>query len=79
MIYILFSQLAFMHIILHLFSVIFCFWLIQGLNIERFFRKGETGRIMLLMIVISILLGSALSNFIMDFFSLVQEASLIFN
>ncbi|WP_245696740.1 DUF1146 family protein [Lacicoccus qingdaonensis] len=68
-----------MHIILHLFSVIFCFWLIQGLNIQRFFRKGETGRIILLMIVLSVLLGSALSNFIMDFFSLVQEASLIFN
>ncbi|WP_462421592.1 DUF1146 family protein [Salinicoccus sp. Marseille-QA3877] len=79
MIYILFSQLAFMHIVLHLFSVVFCFWLIQGLNVGRFFRKGETGRIVLLMIVLSVLLGSALSNFIMDFFSLVQEASLIFN
>lgn len=75
----IFSQLAFMHIILHMLSVIFCFWLLQGLNIQRFFLKGETGRYILLLIVLSVLLGSALSNFIMDFFSLVQEASLIFN
>lgn len=75
----LFSQMALMHIILHILSVIFCFWLLQGLNIQRFFMKGETGRIILLLIVISVLLGSALSNFIMDFFYLVQDASLIFN
>ncbi|SOC42673.1 DUF1146 family protein [Salinicoccus kekensis] len=75
----IFSQLAFMHIILHILSVMFCFWLVQGLNIQRFFRKGESGKIILLMIVISVLLGSALSNFIMDFFTLVQQASLIFN
>ncbi|SHM37921.1 DUF1146 family protein [Lacicoccus alkaliphilus] len=75
----LFSQMALMHIILHILSVIFCFWLLQGLNIQRLFLKGETGRIILLLIVISVLLGSALSNFIMDFFYLVQDASLIFN
>ncbi|MCD2138113.1 DUF1146 family protein [Salinicoccus halitifaciens] len=75
----IFSQLAFMHIILHILSVMFCFWLVQGLNIQRFFRKGESGKIILFMIVISVLLGSALSNFIMDFFTLVQQASLIFN
>lgn len=75
----IFSQLAFMHIILHILSVIFCFWLVQGLNIQRFFRKGESGKIILMMIVISVLLGSALSNFIMDFFSLVQQASLMFD
>ncbi|CAM4338493.1 Conserved hypothetical integral membrane protein [Lacicoccus alkaliphilus] len=71
--------MALMHIILHILSVIFCFWLLQGLNIQRLFLKGETGRIILLLIVISVLLGSALSNFIMDFFYLVQDASLIFN
>lgn len=75
----IFSQLAFMHIILHILSVMFCFWLVQGLNIQRFFRKGESGKIILMMIVISVLLGSALSNFIMDFFSLVQQASLMFD
>lgn len=75
----IFSQLAFMHIILHILSVIFCFWLVQGLNVQRFFRKGESGKIILMMIVISVLLGSALSNFIMDFFSLVQQASLMFD
>lgn len=72
------SQLAFMHIILHIVSVIFCFWILQSLKIESWFKKGETGRITLFYVVLSILLGSALSNFIMDFFVLVQEVSLMF-
>lgn len=74
-----FSQLAFIHIILHIFCVIFAFWVIGSLNIDGWFRKDDVGRVRLFFILIAILLGSALSNFIMDFFQLVQEASLMFN
>ncbi|AKG74786.1 DUF1146 family protein [Salinicoccus halodurans] len=74
----LISQLAFIHIVLHIFCVIFAFWVIGSLNVDSWFRKGDTGRIRLFFILLAILLGSALSNFIMDFFRLVQEASLMF-
>ncbi|WP_411842631.1 DUF1146 family protein [Salinicoccus sp. HZC-1] len=75
----LFSQLAFIHIVLHIFCVIFAFWVIGSLNVDSWFRKDDVGRIRIFFILIAILLGSALSNFIMDFFRLVQEASLMFN
>tara|TARA_B100000809_G_C14954820_1_gene465204 strand:- start:575 stop:808 length:234 start_codon:yes stop_codon:yes gene_type:complete len=74
----LFSQLAFMHIILHMLCVVFAFWVLGALNIDSWFKKGETGRIRLFIILAAVLMGSALSNFIMDFFRLVQEASLLF-
>lgn len=73
------SQLAFMHIFLHIICVIFCFWVLQSVNVSHWFKKGHSAQIILLLIVLSVLLGSALSNFIMDFFILIQEASLIFS
>lgn len=74
----LISQLAFIHIVLHIFCVIFAFWVLGALNVDGWFRKGDTSRIRLFFILIAILLGSTLSNFIMDFFRLVQETSLMF-
>ncbi|MFB9860849.1 DUF1146 family protein [Salinicoccus siamensis] len=74
----LFSQLAFMHIVLHLLCVIFAFWVLGALNVDGWFKKAETGRIRLFFILLAVLLGSGLSNFIMDFFRLVQEAALLF-
>ncbi|MHC0551748.1 DUF1146 family protein [Salinicoccus sp. CNSTN-B1] len=74
----LFSQLAFMHIVLHLLCVIFAFWVLGALNTDGWFKKAETGRIRLFVILLAVLLGSGLSNFIMDFFRLVQEAALLF-
>ncbi|KKK35175.1 membrane protein [Salinicoccus sediminis] len=74
----LISQLAFIHIVLHIFCVIFAFRVLGALNVDGWFRRGETGRIRLFLILLAVLLGSALSNFIMDFFRLVQEASLVF-
>lgn len=75
----LISQLALIHIVLHIFCVIFAFWVLGALNIDGWFRKGDTGRVRLFFILLAVLLGSALSNFIMDFFRLVQETALIFN
>ncbi|WP_020007238.1 DUF1146 family protein [Salinicoccus albus] len=72
------AQLSFIHIILHILCVIFAFWVLGALNVDGWFKKYDTGRIRLFFILMAILLGSALSNFIMDFFRLVQEAALMF-
>lgn len=74
-----FSQFALMHILLHLLCISLAFWVLKGIRIESLFNKGETGRIRLVIILLSILLGTALSNFIMDIFRYTQEASLLFS
>ncbi|CAM4240181.1 DUF1146 family protein [Jeotgalicoccus halotolerans] len=74
-----FSQFALMHILLHLLCISLAFWVLKGVSIESLFNKGETGRIRLVIILLSILLGTALSNFIMDIFRYTQEASLLFS
>lgn len=74
-----FSQLAMMHIILHFLCIGLAFWVIRGVRIELLFNKGEVGRMRLLLILLSILIGTGLSNFIMDIFRYTQEASLLFS
>lgn len=74
-----FSELALMQLVLHISCVILAFWLLQALRLEVLFRQGEVGKLKLLTLFLAIVLGSLTSNYIMDFFRLVQEASLIFN
>lgn len=74
-----FSQLAMMHIILHFLCIGLAFWVLRGVRIELLFNKGEIGRMRLLLILLSILIGTGMSNFIMDIFRYTQEASLLFS
>lgn len=74
-----FSQLAMMHIILHFLCIGLAFWVIRGVRIELLFNKGDIGRMRLLLILLSILIGTGMSNFIMDIFRYTQEASLLFS
>lgn len=74
-----FSQFALMHIILHILCIGLAFWVLQGVRIETLFNKGEIGRIRLVLIMLSILLGTSMSNFIMDIFRYTQEAALMFS
>lgn len=74
-----FSQLAVMHIILHFLCIGLAFWVLKGVRLEIIFIKGEIGRVRILLILLSVLLGTALSNFIMDIFRYTQEASLLFS
>lgn len=73
-----FSELAIMHIILHISCVFLVFWLLQSTRIEQIFKKGATGKIQLFVVILSVVMGSLLSNYIMDFFRLVQEAAVMF-
>ena len=74
-----FSQFALMHIILHILCISLAFWVLKGIRLESLFNKGEAGKIRLTLILLSILLGTAMSNFIMDIFRHTQEASLLFS
>lgn len=74
-----FSELALMQLILHIVCVILAFWLLQAVRLDMLFKRGEGGKVKLMMIFLAIVIGSLTSNYIMDFFRLVQEAALIFN
>ena len=73
------SQLALMHIILHIVCTIFAFYLLDCLNIEVLFKKSQPEKIRLVLILLAILLGSSLSNFIMDLFTEIQMVGLWFS
>ncbi|WP_213810803.1 DUF1146 family protein [Jeotgalicoccus sp. WY2] len=73
-----FSQFALMHIILHILCIGLAFWVLQGIRIENSFNKGDVGRIRLVLIMLSVLLGTAMSN--LSWTSLdTQEAALMFS
>lgn len=72
------SQLALLHILLHIICTIFAFYILSCLNVEVLFKKGQTEKIKLFYILLAILLGTSLSNFIMDLFTEVQTVGLFF-
>ncbi|WP_328794775.1 DUF1146 family protein [Jeotgalicoccus meleagridis] len=74
-----YSQLALMHIILHFLCILLAFWVLKGVRIEFIFRQGEVGRSRLMMLLLSVLIGTGLSNFIMDVFRYTQETALMFS
>lgn len=74
-----YSELAFMHIILHFLCIVLAFWVLKGVRLEVLFRQGEIARGRMLMILLSVLIGTALSNFIMDVFRYTQEAAIMFS
>ncbi|MFC7286256.1 DUF1146 family protein [Phocicoccus pinnipedialis] len=67
-----------MHIILHIVCTIFAFYLLDCLNIEVLFKKSKPEKIRLVIILLAILLGTSLSNFIMDLFTEIQVVALLF-
>lgn len=51
----------------HLFFIAITFYALQAIRIEQIFKKGNTFRIQLIYILLSIAIGTSVSNFLLDF------------
>ncbi|MDM5332358.1 DUF1146 family protein [Ureibacillus composti] len=51
----------------HLFFIAITFYALQAIRIEQIFKKGNTFRIQLIYILLSIAIGASVSNFFLDF------------
>lgn len=73
-----FGQSALISIISHLFFIGVSWWALQSLNFEKFLRSGRVIQARLLYILLSIVIGSTVSNFFLDYLNWSKQLPYIF-
>ncbi|RHW39996.1 DUF1146 domain-containing protein [Lysinibacillus yapensis] len=63
----------------HIFFIAVTFYGLQVLRLEQLFKKGKTFQIQLIYILLSIAIGSSVSNFFIDFTSWSRQLPYIFS
>ncbi|OEH93350.1 DUF1146 family protein [Bacillus solimangrovi] len=61
------AQQAMLGIIVHLAFFAITWWALQGIKIEMILKKGKVGHARVLLILLTITIGSAVSNFFLDY------------
>ena len=67
------GQQSLMSILMYLFFIAISFYALQSLRLDQIFKKGMTFQIQLTYILLSIVIGSTVANFFIQFFSLSQN------
>ncbi|WP_105996243.1 DUF1146 family protein [Staphylococcus agnetis] len=60
------GQFAIVHLILHVICICIAYWSINALRLDQLFKKGYPQQVQVALIFIAILLGTSMSNFIID-------------
>ncbi|MBQ0138271.1 MAG: DUF1146 family protein [Kurthia sp.] len=69
---------AMLSIVSHIFFIAIAFYALQSLMYEKIFKKGKVFQIQLLLILLSIALGAAVSNFFLQFVNWSQQLQYLF-
>ncbi|WP_332650660.1 DUF1146 family protein [Lysinibacillus sp. 54212] len=77
-IYAQFGQQAVFGIASHLFFIAVSFYALQAFRLEQLFKKGRTFQIQLIYILLSIAIGSTVSNFLISFSQWSQQLQYLF-
>ncbi|WP_371932594.1 DUF1146 family protein [Bacillus carboniphilus] len=68
-----FEQISLISIISHLVFIAITWWALQALNLEYFIRKGRVVEARLLLILLTIVIASTVSNFFLDYLLWSQQ------
>ncbi len=60
------GHFAIAHLIMHVLCICVAYWALNAIRLEQFFKKGYPVQVQVLMIFIAILIGTGVSNFIID-------------
>ncbi|WP_114602946.1 DUF1146 family protein [Staphylococcus sp. EZ-P03] len=60
------GHFAIAHLIMHVLCICTAYWALNAIRLEQFFKKGYPVQVQVLMIFIAILIGTGVSNFIID-------------
>ncbi|MFP3916641.1 DUF1146 family protein [Lysinibacillus telephonicus] len=63
----------------HLLFIAITFYALQAFRLDQLFKKGRTVQIQLIYILLSIAIGSSVSNFVLDFSNWSQKLHYIFS
>lgn len=73
-----FGDQALISIISHLAFIALAWWALQSINYEKFIRGSHVFQARLLFILLSIVIGSTVSNFFLDYLLWSQQLPMIF-
>ncbi|MGJ5710254.1 DUF1146 family protein [Staphylococcus equorum] len=60
------GQFSVVHLILHVLCICVAYWALNSIRLDQLFKKGYPVQVQICMIFLAILLGTAVSNFIVD-------------
>ncbi|WP_017756583.1 DUF1146 family protein [Calidifontibacillus oryziterrae] len=73
-----FGQISMISMIVHLMFFVITWWTLQGLRIDLLIKSGKTGHAKVLLILLTISIGSTVSNFFLDYFLWAQQLKYLF-
>jgi uncharacterized integral membrane protein (TIGR02327 family) len=73
-----FGQQALVSMIVHIMVFGITFWALQALQFEKFLRKNRVAQARLLYILLTIAIGSIVSNFLIDYYVWTQQLPFYF-
>ncbi|WP_445488861.1 DUF1146 family protein [Niallia sp. 03133] len=72
-----FGQQALLSIISHVIFIALAWWALQSLNFDKFLRANKVFQARVLYVLLSIIIGSIVSNFFLDYLTWSQQLPLI--
>ncbi|CAM5380839.1 DUF1146 domain-containing protein [Niallia circulans] len=72
-----FGQQALLSILIHIVFIALSWWALQSLNFEKFLRKNRVFQARVLYVLLAIIMGSIVSNFLLDYLVWSQQLPLI--
>lgn len=73
-----YGQLALISMIVHLAFIIITWWALQALNIDKWIKAGKVIQARVLLILLTIAIGSMVSNFFLDYLLWSQQLPSLF-
>lgn len=74
-----FGQQALLSILSHLLFIVITWWALQGIRIDALIKPNHVWQARVLLIVLTIAIGTSVSNFFLDYLVYSQQLPLLFN
>ncbi|MCO4852763.1 DUF1146 family protein [Bacillus vallismortis] len=72
------GQQAVIGIVVHLIFIAVTWWALQAVNIDPLIKKGKVMQARLLMMLLTIAIGTAVANFFLDYLNYSQQLPYLF-
>lgn len=72
------GQFAIVHLILHVLCICIAYWALNSLKLDQFFKKGYATQVQVCLMFLAVLLGTAVSNFLINLLQFSTQVKFLF-
>ncbi|REH88451.1 DUF1146 domain-containing protein [Staphylococcus felis] len=73
------GQFAVVHLILHVVCICIAYWALHAIRLEQLCKKGYQMQVQIIMIFSAVLIGTSVSNFLVDLLYFSTQIKYLFN